>query len=171
VNKARFSRDSLLVQALIFVAVFGALEAVIWYLGVNNQLTWLLEGTAQVTARLVGLMGIPVTLNGIQLTLPRHILEIDIDCTAIQLAAVYVALVFARAASAKSRLVALGVGLPAIFVANQLRLLGVALASENLPESTFLFVHDYLFKVVMVLVIGALWLWWMQWDERATHEV
>ncbi len=64
--------------------------------------------------------------------------------------------------SVRTRLLALAVGLPVIAVANMLRLLGVAVASEHLNAATFAFAHDYLFKIAMVLVVVALWVSWLE---------
>jgi exosortase/archaeosortase family protein len=73
--------------------------------------------------------------------------------------ALYVALVVAHPMSSRMRLIGLAVGLPAIALGNLLRLLGVAFASEHLSQPAFAFAHDFVFKVVMVLFIVALWGW------------
>ena len=56
----------------------------------------------------------------------------------------------------------LAVGLPIIALANLLRLVAAAYASEHLNAATFTFTHDYLFKVGMILVVVALWASWLQ---------
>jgi exosortase/archaeosortase family protein len=161
-NKPAIRRDSPLVVALLFAVLFGLFEAAIWGMFFLGQLNPLMTGTASLSAVLIGLVHIPASLSGIDITLPSRVLEIDVDCTAIQLAALYAALVIAYPVPPKTRLLGLIVGLPAIFVANLGRLLAVAVVSEHLNEAMFSFAHDFLFKVVMMLLIIGLWGWWLQ---------
>lgn len=157
-----FRRNSLAAVAALFLVVFAVFEALIWGVFATGRLYPLMASTASITSVLVAWAHIPVTLSGIQLVLPSRILEIDVDCTAIQLAALYAALVIAYPVAPKTKLIGLMVGLPLIFVANLLRLLGVALASEHLSQNLFSFTHDFLFKVVMMFVVIGLWGWWLQ---------
>jgi len=122
----------------------------------------LMNGTAQVAAVLVRGVGIPVTVVGNQMALASRILQIDVDCTALAIAAVYVALVVAYPLAVRTKMLALVVGIPVIAVTNLLRLVAVAVASEHLSPALFSFVHDYLFKVVMVLVVVGLWAAWLE---------
>ncbi|MDR3686258.1 MAG: archaeosortase/exosortase family protein [Coriobacteriia bacterium] len=161
---------SLVRLAVVFACVFALFEAAIWGATATGHLYPLMEITAKTTAGLLSVVGIPVARNGIQLMLSTRILEIDLDCTALQLVALYAALVIAYPLSVRVKLVGLAVGVPAILVANLLRLLGVALAAEHLGPALFAFVHDFLFKVVMVLVIVALWGWWLQMARRNAAE-
>jgi exosortase/archaeosortase family protein len=162
--------NSLVRVAIVFVVVFAAIEAVIWGAVATGSLYPLMETTSKVTAVLIAWIGIPVSRDGIQLLLSTRILSIDVDCTAIQLIALYTALLIAYPVSNRMRLLGLAVGVPAILLANLVRLLGVALASEHLSPSVFAFVHDFLFKVVMVLVLVGLWGWWVQMARRNATE-
>jgi len=157
-----YGRSSLATIAVIFVLAFAVLQGAIMLLVTAGRLYWLLEVTASVLSRLIGAAGISVTLSGIQLVMTNHILQIDLDCTGITIAALYVALIVAYPLSARTRLLAVLAGLPAIAIANMLRLFGVALASEYLGAAAFTFAHDYLFKVVMMLVVVGLWAVWLQ---------
>jgi exosortase/archaeosortase family protein len=161
-GKLEIRRNSAWTVALLFALIFAVFEAVIWVTALLGRLYPLMSGTAALSAALIGLVHIPVTLSGIQLTIPSRVLEIDVDCTAIQLAALYSALVIAYPVPPKTRLLGIAVGLPTIFVANLARLLAVAVISEHASENTFAFAHDFLFKVVMMLVIIGLWGWWLQ---------
>ncbi|MEI7814218.1 MAG: archaeosortase/exosortase family protein [Coriobacteriia bacterium] len=165
-SKPRFDRSSLPVVAALFFVIFAVLEGVIFYFALQGGLGWLMELNARITASLSSVIGIPVTLNGIQITTSRNILEIDPDCTAIQLMALYSALILAYPIPWKTRGIGLAVGIPAIAVVNIARLLGVVVASVTLSPQAFLFVHDYLFKVAMMLVVFGLWGWWLLYARR-----
>lgn len=155
-------RNSLLVVAIAFLAVFAVLQGLIRAAEMAGFLDPLMMATAAGAAGLVRLVGLPVTLAGRQLLLASRTLQIDLDCTAITIGALYAALVVAYPLSARTRLLALAVGLPTIALANMMRLLGVAAASEYLSPGVFLFLHDYLFKVAMILVVMGLWAAWLQ---------
>ena len=159
-------RGSLTAMALVFVLVFAAFESIIWAMVANEWLVPLMVWTAQAAAFLIRLVGISATVSSIQIFIPSRILEIDLECTAVSIVALYSALVIAYPHPVKSRLLALAVGIPVILVANLLRLVAVAVASEHLSPSAFYFAHDYLFKVLMVFVVVALWASWLQWARN-----
>jgi len=158
----RFRRNSLATIGIIFVLVFALLQALLFVLEAGDHVEWLTDVTALTMGAIVGWMGIPVSVSGHMVTMSNHVLAIDYDCTGLAIVTLYSALVVAYPLNARTRLLALGVGIPAIAVANMGRLVGVALASQYLGQDVFLFVHDYLFKVVMVLVVVGLWAVWLQ---------
>lgn len=122
--------------------------------------------TADGSAYLIGLAGIPVTQDGILLHLPSITLQIDFACTAITIMALYVSLILAYRAPWKLRLLGIGVGLPVIVVANLARIVATAFTAEYAPNLMHTF-HDYLFQVSMVVVAVALWAWWFSALNRA----
>jgi exosortase/archaeosortase family protein len=162
VPRAPIGRSSLPVIAAIFVVTFAIAQILLALLFANGYLDWLIELTTVVAAGLITSLGIPATVSGNQITMTNHILEIVPDCTGLTLAALYASLVIAYPLSWTTRLYALAVGVPVIAVANMLRLLAVALASEHLSAEVFDFAHDYLFMGIMVLVVIALWAAWLQ---------
>jgi exosortase/archaeosortase family protein len=155
-------RNSLVTTSVVFLLVFTVLEGAIWVVTATGGLDSLMKLTARVAGQLTVFIGIPATVVGKDILLSRHTLRIDPDCTAIAIVALYSALVIAYPLSARTRALALLVGIPVILVANILRLIAVAVASEYLGQAAFAFAHDYLFKVVMILVVVALWATWLQ---------
>lgn len=155
-------RGSLVAVTLVFVLVFTVFESAIWAVESAGGLLALMDLTTRAAGLLIGWVGIHATLSGNQIFLATRVLEIDVDCTAISIAALYAALVIAYPLSIRTRLLALAVGVPVIAVVNLLRLVAVAVASEHLNPVAFSFAHDYLFKVAMVLVVVALWASWLQ---------
>ena len=157
VKKLEVRRDSLTVVTILFLAIFGVFEFAILGAGLLGYLEPLMNFTAEVAGWLIDLIGIPTIVVGNQIYIASRILQIDIDCTALAITALYTAFVIAYPLGARIRALALLLGIPVIAIANQLRLIGVAVASEQLSQSTFVFVHDYLFKIVMIFVVVALW--------------
>ena len=155
-------RGSLTAVALVFVLVFAVFESIIWAMVANQSIVPLMLWTTEAAAFLIRAVGIPATVSVNQIMIPSRVLEIDLDCTAISVVALYSALVIAYPRPIRSRLLALAVGIPVILAANLVRLVAVAVASEHLSQQMFYFAHDYLFKVAMVLVVVALWAWWLQ---------
>jgi len=160
--QAPISRSSVPVIALVFVLIFAVSQTFLALLFARGHLDWLIKATTVLAGNAIAFVGIPATVSGNQITLSNHVLEIVPDCTGISLAALYASLVVAYPLSWRTRLVALAVGMPVIAVANLLRLLAVALASEYLSAQAFDFAHDYLFMGTMVLLVVALWVAWLQ---------
>lgn len=148
---------SLVRVALVFFATYAALQAAIWWFALRGHLDSFIEMTTVVAGACVTGTGIAATIAGNQIQLASRILQIDLDCTGISLAAVYSALVVAYPLSARRKALGLAVGLPVLALANFVRLTAVAHLSERLGHDAFSFVHDYLFMIGMVTVVVALW--------------
>lgn len=144
-------------MAVVFFAVFALLQAGTWLAAYKGWLDPLSEATARVTGACAEMARVGAKVDGNLVILSNRILRIDLDCTGISLAAVYLALVVAYPLSARRKLAAIAIGLPVLFVANMARLVAVAALSGPLDERTFMFVHDYLFKVAMIAVVVAMW--------------
>lgn len=157
-SDARLSPDAGLVKvAVTFVVVFAVMQALVLILATRGFFEPILNATASFTGACSNATGVPATVAGNEILLESRILRIDLDCTGISLMLIYTALILAYPLSLKRKLIGLAVGIPAIALFNQLRLLAVAQLSGVLPDDVFFFVHDYLFKVLMVAVIIALW--------------
>jgi len=151
---------------VLFVVLFAIFDVVLLSTTGTRAFYEVRLGTAAVADTLIGATGINTSLSGTQINLSSRVLQIDPDCTGLLLIAMYAALVIAYPAPAKVKGVGLLVGAPALLLANLGRLVGVAVASELLPDEAFAFTHDYLFKVLMVAVIIALWAWWLTYAQR-----
>jgi exosortase/archaeosortase family protein len=137
--------------------IYVVLQSALWYVALKGYLDPVHRITANLTGVCSNLTGVPASVAGNDIRLATRILRIDLDCTGIALMLIYVALVFAYPLSVKRKLVGLAVGLPVIAGANLVRLTAVAQLSGRLGDREFLFVHDYLFKVLMMAVVIVLW--------------
>lgn len=143
--------------ALRFFVLFAVLQAAIWWLAARGYLERLLDVTTVVAGGCVAATGLAPQVSGNRIALTTRILQIDLDCTGISLAAVFAALVLAYPLRWQTKVIGLVAGLPLLAAANLARLTAVAHLSERLGEEAFGFVHDYLFMVAMVAVVVGLW--------------
>jgi len=143
--------------AVTFVVIFLALQAAVWTLTLQGVFDPIMRGTAVLTGVCSNGTGVPAIVSGEQIFLTNRILRIDLDCTGISLAMVYAALVLAYPLNWRRKLVGLGVGIPALLLANLVRLIAVVQLSGPLEDWAFLFVPYYLFKVAMIAVVTGLW--------------
>ncbi len=147
----------LLKTAVGVVVIYAVLQTIAWAMLARGYLDSAMEGLASLTATMSNLVGVHATTAANEVYLATRTLRIDFECTGLSLMLVYSALVLAYPLGPKNKVTAIAVGLPAIFVANLIRLVLVAGLSDPLPDRAFLFVHDYLFKVGMVIVVIGLW--------------
>ena len=149
--------SGLLRIALFFVLIYAVLQSILWAVGYFGYLDPVMAGTASVTGVCSSLTGVPATVSGNQIFLATRTLRIDPDCTAIAPILIFVALVLAHPASPRHKLIGVLVGVPALLLVNLARLIAVAQLSAPLADKAFFFVHDYLFKIAMVVAVMAAW--------------
>jgi exosortase/archaeosortase family protein len=147
--------------ALIAVATFTVLAGFLFIAVNKGWLTpWMVSLAAQVSWWL-DLFGVQHTLAGTDIMLATRTLRITMDCTAAYIMAIYIALIVAYPFTVRLKAAALLIGLPAIYVANLLRLVVIGVISDHASPWVFTVVHDYLFEVAMVVVVLVLWATWL----------
>jgi exosortase/archaeosortase family protein len=156
----------LLRVGLVFVITFAILNGLLLFVWNTRAFYGVRTATALIANGLINASGVPATRLGTRIYLSSRVLEIDGDCTALLVLAVYGSLVVAYPVLLRTKAVGLLVGLPALLVLNQVRLVAVAHASELLSGGAFSFVHDYLFKVFMIAGVVGLWAWWLAYARR-----
>jgi exosortase/archaeosortase family protein len=160
-------RNSVRRVAVVFVLILGVLLPLALFSGGWagwGPITRTVAGWAGACMRAVG---IKATVEGNVILLPSRSLSVDPQCTAVDLLAVYTALVLAYPLRWKMRLLALVLGAVVLQVANIARLVGVAWASEVLVGRSFYVVHDYLFEFGMVFVVLMMWAAWLSFAQRS----
>ena len=156
----------LLRVAVTFFIIYAALQAALWALVYRGYFDPIQEWTAVFTGACAVATGVPATVTGTEILLSTRILRIDADCTGVTLMMIYTALVLAYPLGWKNKLIGLTFGIAAIFVTNLIRLVAVAQLSGPLDQRTFMFVHDYLFKIVMMAVVIAAWALYLAYSRR-----
>jgi len=141
----------------MFAVIYAVLHASLYAITYWGYLEPVMTLTADITGACSNATGLTATVQGNDVVLASRILRIDPDCTGITLMIMYAALVLAYPLSTKRKLLGLVIGIPVIAAANLARLFAVAQLSGVLSDNVFFFVHDYLFKIVMIAVIIAAW--------------
>ena len=159
-------RNSVRRVAIIFVVVLGVLLTISLLSGRWSGWVPITNGIAAVAGGTARALGIPATVEGNLIRTPTRTLAVDPQCTAVDLLAVYAALILAYPLKWKMRLVALVVGAIVLQVANIARLVGVAWAAVLVNGRSFDLVHDYLFEFAMVFVVMMMWAVWLTLARR-----
>jgi len=152
--------------ALTFLAAFAFLDTVIVLLGNALFLEPLGVWMTSATAAALRVLGIETIVEGKRFSVGEAVLSMDGACLALNLKAMFAALVIAYPVKIERRLAGIAVGVPVIFVANYIRLILTGIAAHSLPLDVFTFAHDYMFMVFMVLVVVLVWVAWLEWVRR-----
>jgi len=124
----------------------------------SSELAWALKGLGYSVER-EGFMFF--VSGGLPAPFVFYIVE---DCTAWKTMLFLAALIVAVPAVAwKRRLVGVALGLPALWLLNLARNVSVVLIERTWGYGTAMAVHDWLWKLGMVLAVLALWLAWWRW--------
>lgn len=163
--------DKLLKVAILFAAV-----AIVGFLGIYlAAAAGFVEPVCADLARQVGglasAVGIPSTVDGINIYVGERMLVVALECTAVFLMIIYAALVLAYPFSRALKCTALLAGLVVIHLANLLRLVAVCYVAMHASPRVFSILHDVLFQLAMTLVVLALFLSTLAVDRRARSGV
>ncbi len=150
--------------AAVFIGVFALLEVAGAFLYLSGSLWPVMTATASVTGFLANATGVPATVAQAEIFMDMRILEINSECTGIYLYAAYIALLLASRRSWSHRIVGILAGVSALIVVNLFRLLLVVHISDKLPRA-MPFLHDYLFQVLLVVAVLAVWGYWLHWSD------
>ncbi len=93
------------------------------------------DTTASIAAGLISAVGIDNVVDANYIYLGPRTLLVGRDCTAAYLIAVYAALVLTYPSSRRDKLIAFAVGVPALLVANMVRLVGAGVAAQYAPAA------------------------------------
>ena len=121
---------------------------------------------ARMAALTLGLVGVPVSLNGVVIDVGEFVAVVAAQCTAIELILVYSAAVLVTPAHYRARMWALALGIPALCVLNFVRVVSLLLVGFGSPEH-FDTAHLVVWQIAMTLV-G--FLMWFMWYGRVTGE-
>ena len=162
-GRLRVNRDRALSSvATRFVLVSALLTAFIAVVASFGAWRGLTVATAKCAAVLTSLSGVNAWASGANIVTPGRILVVDLNCTAIYVTAVFVALVVSYPINPRTRAIGIAIGVPLILGANLIRLMIAAQVSEHAPRF-FDFSHDYLYQVGLVMVVAVTWALWLSY--------
>ena len=110
---------------------------------------------------LISASGLEVVPHGVHIILNNDQWVMTPECTALSAMIVFVAFVLVYPSSLKSKGFAVLVGIPFLIIANTLRLLTLAWATELFAKYAHL-AHDYVWQVAFLILIAVMWLVWIE---------
>lgn len=145
----------------LFFAVMAVLHGILWLLAFQG-IEPLSAQTAGVVSRLLSVAGIANTLaDGTHILMRNTHWVITTECSAVNVHILFTSFILAFAATVRSKAVALAVGIPLICLLNFSRLLLLGVVTEFYPHYAR-FLHDYLWQVVFVVLVIAMWFVWIE---------
>lgn len=116
--------------------------------------------TAQAATALIHLTGLKAQLNENVIRLANGVWVVDTECTAINLIIIFTSFVLVYPTTLKAKSMGVLCGIPFIFVANVTRLLIMAWMDRLKPDY-FIYLHDYFWQVVFLVLVAFMWLIWI----------
>ena len=144
---------------LIFVVVYAALMAILFLWAAPLVNRGLAPLTARATAwnlRLIGAGGYAV---GTRVTSPLLTVEIITECTAIFPLIIFLAAVVSFPAPRRRKILGLALGVPALLVINQVRLVSLFYIGHWFPGA-FQTAHLVVWQSLMIFATVLVWLFW-----------
>jgi exosortase/archaeosortase family protein len=150
-----------ILEFLLRVTVLALPLYMIIWLGVDLYL--LQVAAASQSAWLLQALGYQVVLEGIGLNINNSFQFFLIpDCTGWKGMLFLFALIFAvKGISLRKRALGLAFGIPAIWLGNIGRVVGVVMVQEALGTEGAMLVHDWLFQAGLVALVLGIWLVWL----------
>jgi len=145
---------------LLFVVVFGAEFAIFILWGFSKIGPFLAEWNAQATAWILRLLGADGQAHGVLVTSSLFSAKIVFECTATFVIMIFVAAVVAYHCGWRYKLLGIGGGVPAIFLANLVRLVSLFYIGYWFPTA-FEEAHQLAWQSLMVFFVLFLWLFWI----------
>jgi exosortase/archaeosortase family protein len=143
---------------LFSIVAFSALYAL------NDQVVEpFTRGIAWVTYLVVQAIGTPVTLNGVELRVPNFSVLIRNNCNGAYEMGMYAAATLAYPTSLRRRISGILIAVAVLYAVNLIRVLSLLYAGYLFPGFVFEAAHVYVWQVLFVVLIGALWLRWIGW--------
>jgi exosortase/archaeosortase family protein len=115
----------------------------------------------KVVGGLINASGLQAIQNGVYITLKNDQWIMTPECTALSAMIVFISFVIVYPSSIKSKGIAVLTGIPFLIMANILRLLTLAWATELFAKYAHL-AHDYVWQVAFLILIAVMWLVWIE---------
>ena len=145
---------------LLFCAVTLLLNILGYFVAEKDYLLFFNSFNAQTAGSLIRLTGLSALVQENIIQLGSAVWIVDTECTAINLINIFLAFILVYPACVRSKIIGIAVGLPLIFSANMIRLLGMAWMAKIKPDF-FNYFHDYVWQVAFLILIALLWLVWI----------
>ncbi len=160
---AKTAKRSMLRFLLLFVLFWTAFFFVAWIF--TDRLAVLCPWTATQVCWAMRLLGVESSCSGSLVSFGPRSVTIVMECTALQVAMIYAALILAYPSTAKAKAIGLGIGLPLILAVNVVRLVVICFVLWWKP-AYFEMMHIYIWQVVFIVIVVAMAAVWI---EKVVH--
>lgn len=159
-------RRALRGEPVRFAVVFMVIVAAIFALNSLVEPTRFMKRYIEIIAACVGLVLriTPFEVEVKQTLIRFHSSAIRIipECSGAEAMAIFCAAVLAFPATVKQKLLAVGLGVPALYVVNILRLACLAVVGAFMSREVFNFAHVYVWQTVFIIFVVIVWLLWIE---------
>jgi exosortase H (IPTLxxWG-CTERM-specific) len=160
-------RDVLRREPVRFAVVFAIIVAVVF--GINNLVepTRFMKRYIEIVAASVALVlrisPFETELTGTLIKFHSFVMRVVPECGGAEAMAIFCAAVIAFPATVKEKLLAVGVGIPVLYVVNVLRLACLAFIGAFIKSrDVFHFTHIYVWQTVFIIFVVIMWLFWIE---------
>jgi exosortase H (IPTLxxWG-CTERM-specific) len=122
-------------------------------------------GTARVTGFILRILGTGVRVTGTVVSAPAFSMEVIAACTGAFAFIIFAAAVLAYPCRLTRKAIGIGLGVPAIFAVNMVRMVSLFYIGAFLP-GIFETAHLFFWQSLMIVSAVLIWLFWAQ---RLTH--
>jgi exosortase/archaeosortase family protein len=158
----QFRRNRNTVRFCVKLGVYSVIAFSALYVLQDQVVQPFTRGIAWVTYILMRAVNTPVTLDGVDVRVPNFGVSIQNNCNAIYEMGLFVAAALAYPASARRRIAGIAFAVVVLYVVNLIRVLSLVYTGYLMP-GFFEAAHVYVWQVLFLVVLGALWLGWISW--------
>lgn len=159
-----------LIFPLLLLIIFFVFPYVNPYL--EPQIIAVSSWTAGFMGFVLNFFGINTHNIGPVLSLNNLSIRVVGECLGVKEMLIFFAVVLASPANYKKKLWGILLGIPVLYIVNILRMLLIT-AIGNWNPKTFNFLHLYFWQVAGILIIGGIWLFWMEnivkYERETSH--
>ena len=153
------TRSSLVKTCALFALFLVALHGFTWVFALKGYIRWG-YGTAHVVSSILNATGVQNTVNFNIIHLRNDTWNVTSECTALNAVFLFISFILAYTSSLRSKALGLLSGIPLILVVNIVRLVALGWVTQYWPSQAHLF-HDYVWEVIFMFFIVALWFVWI----------
>ena len=159
-------RDVLRREPVRFAVVFAIIVALIFWINSLVEPTRFMKRYIEMIAASVAFVlrisRFPVEVEASRITFHTFVVRIIPECSGVEAMAIFCGAVIAFPATIRKKLLAVGVGVPALYVVNILRLACLAYIGAFKSREVFEFAHVYVWQTVFIIFVVILWLIWIE---------
>ena len=161
-------RDSLRIGILFLVFTVGLYLLRLWPPVNDHVIVPFTRFVAAFTGFLLGMTGADVARSDTVIRFGGVSLNLLEECNGVPAFLVFMAAILAYPARLRARGIGLLLGLPALFLVNEIRVLSLFFAYEYGSPRLFEVLHVYVWQIAIILVAVLLWLYWADRVVRGT---